>query len=76
MTAWYVAPVASLLKYPVTSNRIWTVSAVVAAQYMKSSLPPAASGSVTPLTRLSPTGKFMVEVGGWTPEVSDGASVT
>jgi len=63
-------------KYPVTSKRTPMVSPVLPAQYMKSSLPPLARGTVTPLARLSPVGKLMVEVAGWTPLVSDGAAVT
>ena len=71
-----MAPAVSSPKYPVTSKMTWTVSEVRLLQYMKSSLPPEASGTVTPLARASPYGKLIVLVRGWTPEVSEGATAT
>src|ERR1035437_9104565 len=47
-----------------------TVSVVLADQYM-ASRPPEASGTVTPLARMSPIGKLIVEVLGWVPLVSE-----
>ena len=45
-------------------------------QYMTSSLPPGARGTVMPLARMSRTGKLIVDTGGWTPLVRLGARVT
>ena len=52
------------------------VGPVIETQYMKSRLPPAARGTVTPLARTSPYGKLIVEVEGSTPLVSEGATDT
>ena len=76
---WYAPLSGSLAKYPVTSKITCTELPVLPGlpvQYMASRVPEAPSGTVTPLARVSPTTKLIVEVSGTTPLVRLGATVT
>src|SRR5664280_1413823 len=57
----YLAPVASAVKYPVTSKITWVVVPGVGATYVTESVPPPPRAAVIPLARSSFTGKLRVE---------------